>query len=221
MLAVAVAVFAGRTAAADRMAAVRARASVAAGDGKIKAINQFCDGLAPMTKKKERRRQFGLFQKDEEDSGRWVEFKQEAELQAAVKELQVYEVAQVWSREDGALAIWMTLTSGSGDWVHFVEYCFRADGTLARMNSTLNTFNVEDADENKEVNGASRKRDRYFDVDGKQVKARTRITDLKTKRPAPTLQIMDEEEPIYKTPASLPFHDLLKGHGDVNSGAAP
>jgi hypothetical protein len=132
----------------------------------------------------------------------------------------VFDIAQVWPREDGATAISMSLTSGSGDWFHFVEYCFRADGTLARLNSTLNTFNAVDKDPEKDTDGASRQRDRYFDASGKQIKVRKRVLDLKTKRPAPTLQVMDDEEPIYKTAAALPFSALLKGRG-AQPGVAP
>jgi hypothetical protein len=42
----------------------------------------------------------------------------------------------------GQLALLVTTftTSSSGEWGHFVDYCFRADGTLALTRSTLNTF---------------------------------------------------------------------------------
>lgn len=183
-----------------------------------RTIDKFCDGLAPMTKVKERRRLFGLFEKDQHDSGRWIEYKRQAELDVAVKAGHVYDVAQVWSREDGAIAVSMSLTSGSGDWIHYVEYCFRSEGTLARTNSTLNTFNAVDKDESKDVNGASRQRDRYFDGSGKQVKVVKRLLDLKTKLPAPTLQIQEADEPIYKTAAALPFYSLLKGRGAAQPG---
>lgn len=179
--------------------------------GPTEAIDRFCDGLIPMTKQTARRRLFGLFQEGDIGKGRWVEFKREPDLNAAVRAEHVFEIAQVWRREDGATAVSMRLTSRSGDWFHFVEYCFRADGTLARLNSTLNTFNAVDEDPEKDVGGASRRRDRYFDASGKQIKVRKRVLDLQTKRPAPTLQVMDDEEPICETAAALPFSALLKG----------
>ena len=179
-----------------------------------------------MTKGKKRRRLFGLFSETPHRKGEWIEFAREADLNAAVKEEHVFDVAQVWSREDGATAIWMRLTSGSGDWFHFVEYCFRSDGTLARVNSTLNTFNAVDKDPEKDVNGASRRRERYFDGTGTQIKVSRRVLDLETKRPAPTLQIMDDDEPIYKKVSALPFYRLLKSqsgaaHGAVTHGFTP
>jgi hypothetical protein len=186
--------------------------------GATKAIDKFCDGLVPMTKLKERRRLFGHFEKDQYDKGRWVEYKGQAELDTAAKAGHVYDVAQVWSREDGAIAVSMSLTSGSGDWIQYIEYCFRSDGTLARTNSTLNTFNAVSKDEFKDVNGASRQRDRYFDGSGKQVKATKRLLDLKTKRPDPTLQFMESDEPIYKTAAALPFFSLLKERSAAQPG---
>lgn len=187
----------------------------------IKAIDKFCDGLVPMTKRKERRRLFGLVQKDQHDSGGWIEFTRQDQLEAAVKADHVYDVAQVWSREDDAIAISLSLSSGSGDWVQYVEYCFRPDGTVARTHATLNTFNAVSKDEFKDVNGASRQRDRHFDGSGKQVKLSKRLLDLKTKRPDPTLQFMEADEPIYKTASALPFHGLLKGRSTAQPGVAP
>ena len=189
--------------------------------GPTQAIDQFCDGLSPMTKDKARRRLFGLFRKGDVGKGRWIEFKREPDLNAAVKAERVFDIAQVWSRDDGATAVSMRLGSGSGDWLHFVEFCFRSDGTLARLNSTLNTFNAADKDPDKDVSGASRERDRYFDASGKQIKVTKRVLDLETKRPAPTLQVMDDQEPIYKTTAALPFSNLLRARAAAQPGVAP
>lgn len=185
-------------------------------------IDQFCDGLTPMTKERRHRRLFGLFQKDDRDRGGWIEFKREQDLNAAVKTDHVFEMAQVWSRDDGATAVSMRFTSGSGDWFHFVEYCFRVDGTLARLHSSLNTFNAADKDPEKEVDGAIRVRDRYFDSSGKQIKVTKRILDLQSERPALTVQIMDDEkEPIYNAAVNLPFHGLLKVRNAAQRGVAP
>jgi hypothetical protein len=163
-----------------------------------------------MTKVNDRRRLFGHFETSQSDRGRWTEYNRQVELDAAVEAGRVYDVAQVWSREDGAIAVSMSLSSGSGDWIQFVEYCFRPDGTLARTQATLNTFNAVSKDEFKDVNGASRQRDRYFDGDGRQVKVTKRLLDLKTKLPDPTLRFMESDEPVYKTATALPFFDLLK-----------
>jgi hypothetical protein len=176
----------------------------------IKTISKFCDGLVPMTKINDRRLLLGLLEKSQSDRGRWTEYNQQAKLDAAAEAGHVYDVAQVWSRQDGAIAVSMSLSSGSGDWIQYVEYCFRPDGTLARTHATLNTFNAVSKDEFKDVNGASRQRDRYFDGSGRQVKVTKRLLDLKTKLPDPTLQFMESDEPIYKTATALPFFDLLK-----------
>jgi hypothetical protein len=185
-------------------------------------IDTFCDSLIPLTKEKKHRRLFGLLERDDRDKGGWVEFKREQDLNSAVEKERVFDMAQVWSREDGATAVSMRFTSGSGDWYHFVEYCFRVDGTLARIHSSLNTFNAADKDPQKEVNGAIRERDRYFDVGGKQIKVTKRVLDLQSQRPAPTLEIMDDEkEPIYKTASALPFHRVLEAHDPAQRGLAP
>lgn len=179
----------------------------------VETIDRFCDDLAVVTQDDRHRKLLGLFSTDEHDRGRWTEFAREHDLNAAIKKDHVFDFAQVWSREDGALAISTRLTSGSGDWFHFVEYCFRPDGTLARVHSTLNTFNaVDEEDPETEAHGASRERQRYFDTDGSQIKVTKSIRDLETQRPAPKLQIMDDQEPIYKKVFALPFYELIAPH---------
>ena len=187
----------------------------------IKAIDKFCDGLVPLTKVKARRRLFGLFSPDSHLRGDWIEFKRQADLDVAVRSERVFDTAQMWSRKDGAIAISMRITSGSGDWFHYVEYCFRVDGTLARENSTLNTFNAIDDERAGEENGATRERDRYFDTRGNQLKVSQRVLDLKTKEPRPTMQYMDDEEPIYKTVAALPFYAPMNERDTTHTGVAP
>lgn len=174
----------------------------------IQAIDQFCAGLAPMTRHLNRGRLFGLL----DDRGDWVEFKRDADMDVEVEANRVHDMARVWSRSHGGVVVWMRPSTPSGAWSHFIQYCFRSDGTLAQVHSTLNTSHVADKDPDKEGIGASRVRIRYFDASGKQLKVSRRIRDLNTGRPAPTLQITDDEsEPIYKTVQELPFHRLLNG----------
>ena len=53
------------------------------------------------------------------------------------------------------------------------------------------------------------------------MKVTRRLLDLKTNLPAPTLQIMEADEPIYKTTAALPFYSLLKGRSAAQPGVEP
>jgi hypothetical protein len=176
----------------------------------IPSIDTFCESLLRVTKGRVGRRVFGLYQRDDNDPGTWKEFKQDADLAVAVKAGHVFDAAQVWTREDGAVTVSRRLNSDSGDWMQFVESCFRPEGTLARQVATLNTFEAADRDPNKEVSGATRERTRYFDAAGKQLRVTSRILDLETKLPAPKIRFGDEIEPVVKTVSALPFAPFLR-----------
>jgi hypothetical protein len=147
----------------------------------------------------------------------WDSFSTEAQLKTAVESGEVSDRAYVWKMDDGILVLWV-LTSRpgdrSGDWTHYLNYCFRADGTLARSTSRLNTFNLLDG------GPVSIERKRYFDVSGRQV-GFSGLIDLTTGKPAPELEDMfrDHDEPQVRRIDSLPFSGLL--HSAAQHGVAP
>jgi hypothetical protein len=97
----------------------------------------------------------------------------------------------------------------SADWVQEVVYCFAADGPLLRVESTLGTS--QGYDPSKDAFAAvSRVRTRYFAPDGRLLRTTTRVLDATTGRPAPKLQYLDVDEPLFKTLSALPFMSLVK-----------
>ena len=110
--------------------------------------------------------------------------------------------AFVWDLPGNSLVVSTFTTSSSGDWTHDVEYCFRADGTLALSHSTLSTFLAADA-------GVRRVRERRFDRGGQLLWVTTRIVDLTTGEARTAPQFMDQDEPSYTNRATLPFARLF------------
>ena len=98
------------------------------------------------------------------------------------------------------------LSSGSGDWVKFVYLCFREDGTLAKMDSQLNTFHGD----------FSLLQTIYFDRKGKILKRSSQYLDLETDKPITPRKddILDNGDNIkafyYTRTTKLPFASLLK-----------
>jgi hypothetical protein len=90
----------------------------------------------------------------------------------------------------------------SGEKAHYVYQYFRADGTLAKAASQLNTF----------YGSMTVLRDFYFDRRGRLLRKTTRYRDLETQRPKKTAapDFPDDEVRIYKTTARLPFAGLLR-----------
>ncbi len=148
-------------------------------------------------------RRFGCVAPDPMKKGKWREFIDAKSLEKV--ESDVFEVAELRSLPREGSTVGMEITSGSGDWALFVQYCYRADGTLARSFATLNTFLT--ADDTSE--GVSRERTRWFDPKGRQIKVTSAIRGLSTKRKQPKRQFMRHDEPIYRKLTVLPFASLL------------
>ena len=137
--------------------------------------------------------------------GHWREFPSVKTLETAGKDSAAHgrnlnTSAYVWSRQDGSILVSAFFQSGSGDWAHFVQYCYRPDGTLARSESTLNTFYAEDG-----KGPLQRVRVRYYDPAGGILHSSVIVSDLRTKKPDPTREFLDQEEPAYTSKGALPF----------------
>jgi hypothetical protein len=157
----------------------------------IAEIDTYTKGINSFIKTKPRSRIFGDLSSTEKSRWREVKARQAEDL---------YEKAEVWSREGKVVAVNFALSSPSGDWAHFITYYFRADGTLAKIEAQLNTF----------YGNISIIRQRYFDTNRKQLKATERYQDLETRKPVKRPKdYFDNPVPIYSRVSSLPFGRLL------------
>jgi hypothetical protein len=144
--------------------------------------------------------------------GSWREFRDAAALKGVTEEGAPNTQAFVWRFPDGVLLVQMFFQSGSGDWAHYADHCFRADGTVARVTDTLNTFNAGLLDEEFEGGndgGVSRVRIKYFSCDGALLKKKSRLLDLQTRKPVKR-SFMDQDDIAYRRISDVPFFDLLK-----------
>ena len=109
----------------------------------------------------------------------------------------------VWRIAGGVLHFHAFFTSDSGDWAHFVEYCYRPDGKLARTWSTFNSFVAANV-----PGGIRRQRARYFDTKGKATELRSTVWDLESGAKL-KIQVAGNDEPTHLTVETWPFHPLL------------
>jgi hypothetical protein len=143
--------------------------------------------------------------------GKWREFRDSADLKGVTEEGAPNTQAFVWRFPDGVLFVQMFFQSGSGDWAHFADHCFRADGTLARVADTLNTFSAGLLDEEFESGnegGVSRVRIKYFSSDGTLLKKKSRLLDLKTRKPVKR-SYMDQDDVAYQRISDVPFFEIF------------
>ena len=84
----------------------------------------------------------------------------------------------------------------------YVNHCYRANGTLARVGSELRTFNGD----------YIVTRTRYFSDGGKQLSQTEKFQDLTThkmKKPTKDFESSFSDDDIFKTTAKLPFAKLI------------
>lgn len=132
----------------------------------------------------------------------WKKFASEDEFEKARETTEAYTIAYIWQKGGKTVAVNFTYSSPSGDWAHFIVNTYRADGTLAKTDSRLNTF----------YGDAAILRTFYFDAKGKKLKETVKYQDLQSDQPfdPKTRDFFDQEAQIYKNVNGLPFANLLK-----------
>jgi hypothetical protein len=144
--------------------------------------------------------------------GRWRELADAAALKVLAEEDTLNTQGYVTGFRDQVLFVEMFFTSGTGDWGHYSDLCFRADGTLARVTDALNTFKAvvhgDQADSHPGGSGVMRIRIRYFAADGHAMQKKSRLLDLRTRKPVKG-EYMDQDDVIYHRVADVPFYALL------------
>jgi hypothetical protein len=161
----------------------------------VASINTYVKQVDRFIKINEKRKRIFGEVGDEEDS--WREFKGDAPKSETPEDLDQF--AYVWTRSGKVVAAGFTFQSGSRDWAHFVTYYFRADGTLAKIHSRLNTF----------YGGVTAIRDKYYGHDGRVLMATARYLDIQSGKPKKNPNFQDERLPIYLSVRKLPFFKLL------------
>jgi hypothetical protein len=165
----------------------------------LAAIGSYAKSIDQFTKRNaKKRRIFGIVPGEEDKGDKWAEFKYVRQAVQANLDDSVY----VWLKDGQVVAAEFSFTSSSGDWYHYVNYYFRADGTLAKIHAQLNTFSGPDG-------GISVVRDKFYSSGGKLLHTATRYLDLKSQQPRKRGDSMDEPIPDYKTVRDLPFYKLL------------
>lgn len=147
--------------------------------------------------KRHPKRIFANVVSETDEADHWREFKTVAKLENS--ETMFDERAQVWQKAGKVVAVQFTFSSQSGDWVHYVNYYFRADGTIAKIHARLNTFH----------GNLSVIRDKFYDAGGRLLQTSTRYLDLNSQKPTKSRDFMDAEIPLYLKARELPFYKLL------------
>lgn len=144
---------------------------------------------------------------DSEENKNWQRFDSEEDLEKTEAETPLYTTAHNWLKNGKIIRSNFYFTSPSGDWAHFVNHYFRADGSLAFIESEARTFYGE----------LIILKTRYFDRKGRLLKKTIRYKDLFTKKPIKpkkeyleTVDSLVSGENYFKKTSQLPFADLVR-----------
>jgi hypothetical protein len=144
---------------------------------------------------------------NEKDKPKWRKFASEKALEKFRETTaETYSISYNWLKNGKIIKSNFTLFSPSGDWAEYVLHYFREDGTLAKAEQEMRTFNED----------LILIQNFYFDRKGKLQKKTVKYLDLRSKKPKKTTkeflsQIKDyiSQADYYKKLSELPFAKLL------------
>jgi hypothetical protein len=170
----------------------------------IKAINSYCKQIDAI---QERRKSPELVYANIADvnssKDKWRKFASEKALEKFREKSEAYDIAYNWRSGGKLIASNFTHSSPSGDWVNYVNHCFRKDGTVARVETDYRTFNGDW----KIIST------RYFNSAGRQISSSIKYLDLQSGKPKDASDgVMGDAESraaYYRSVRKLPFATLL------------
>ena len=178
-------------------------------NAEIKRINSYVKTLDAFVKNRKPHLIFADTSDYEADSKpKWQKFASEKALEKfRAEKSETYTIAYNWRQKGRILKSNFTRFSPSGDWTEYVYHNFRADGSLAMVESEMRTFNGD----------LIIIQDFYFDRAGRLLKKSVRYRDLQTQKPIkPTKEFLENKANFsndveyYKKTSKLPFADLLR-----------
>lgn len=170
----------------------------------VKSINTYCKQIDTIQK---RRKSPELVYANVADMNsskeKWRKFASAKALEKFRERNEVYDIAYNWRSGGRLIASTFTHSSPSGDWVNYVTHCFRADGTVARVETdyrtSLGDFKVLST--------------RYFTSSGRQISSSIKYLDLQSGKPKDkgdgVMGDVESRAEYFKTVKKLPFAGLL------------
>lgn len=170
----------------------------------VKTINTYCKQIDTVQKRRKTPELVYANTAGENDNkAKWRKFASEKALDKFREGSETYDIAYNWRSGGRLIASNFTHFSPSGDWVKYVNHCFRSDGTLARVETDYRTF----------MGDFKVIRNRYFNARGKQISSSVKYLDLQSGKPKDKGDGVTGDDPsevdYYKTVKKLPFAKLL------------
>jgi len=138
---------------------------------------------------------------------RWREYKSAKARDAATTPDNLFNTANVWLRNGKVVFARFQYGSPSGDWAQIVGYCFREDGSLAKLE---NSFRIIPGS-NVRIEKA-----RIYDAKGKLLRSSQQCFDLDTRRKKRCgSDYRNYDADVFGTVKQLPIYGLIKSRGAI------
>jgi len=172
--------------------------------GQLRSINTYCKQIDTIQKRRKMPELIFANTADvNSNKDSWRKFTSEKALEKFREKSEAYDIAYNWRSGGKLIASNFTHSSPSGDWVNYVNHCFRADGTVAKVETEYRTF----LGDWKVVST------RYFNSAGRQISSSIKYLDLQSGKPKDASDgVMGDAESraeYYKNVKKLPFAKLL------------
>jgi hypothetical protein len=140
----------------------------------------------------------------------WKAFRLEEEFQSACPK-GCYRSAIVYYFSETPVLVSYELKSDSKEWVQYLKYYFREDGTLEKIHWDLRRFGAYEKSKGMEQQFLVKVvRDRFYDASGKCIKkSNPRCFNMSTGTEVRDVIFTDVSLPFYKQIGDLPFYKLL------------
>jgi hypothetical protein len=143
----------------------------------------------------------------------WKQFANEAAWQHWTENIENenWGAAFVWPRDGKPVQANFTFQSPSYDWTNLANYCFRPDGTIAVMTTTLNDLNLDVSFERVTVYSRTGERLQVTETARKlSTNKRTRIPEELVKAEKEDSSSSGFRAPAYRTVRELPFFNMTQ-----------
>ncbi len=186
-----------------------AAAQTSPSPSQVTSINDYCRGLATYAKQNLRiARFFGDVASYDQNSmtltappANWKEFKSQKARDNSGNGDNLYNTANVWTKNGNLVLANLEYGSPSGDWGQFVSYCFREDGSLAKLTDTFRSF----------FGSISTVKEKVYDARGTRLKSSISCYDLDTKRRKRcSSDYSNYDAHVYRRVSQLPIYPTFK-----------
>jgi len=131
----------------------------------------------------------------------WKQFKSQKARDDAGNGDNLFNTANVWTKNGNIVLANLQYGSPSGDWGQFVSYCFREDGSLAKLEDTFRSF----------AGPISTVKEKIYDTRGTRLRSSIRCYKLGTRRREKcegTYSNYDAD--VYLRVSQLPIHRAFR-----------